>query len=47
MQLTLKSLKVCAALAGFSSANAAYVSVNDATKNNVRPIALILESSFD
>lgn len=47
MKLKLKSLIVCIALAGFGSAQAAYVTVNDATRNNVRPRALSLDGHFD
>jgi len=47
MKLKLKSLIVCAALAGFGSAQAAYISVNDATKNNVRTKAVSLNGHFD
>jgi hypothetical protein len=46
MKLKLKSLLVCAALAGFGTAQAAYLSVNDATKNNVRAKALSLDGQF-
>jgi hypothetical protein len=47
MKLKLKSLIVCAALAGFGSAQAAYISVNDASKNNVRTKAVSLDGHFD
>ncbi len=47
MKNKIRSLILCSAILGFGSAQAAYVNVNDATKNGSRATALNLDAKFD